>query len=183
MHGEDFQKEREHYRPESHDSQQDSHASLLAQKAHCPFTKDDPEKQVTHLEHRRASVSHPHSFLGFSIAGCELESGPVFNFARIWSHMAASVHVADSFAMLSQRQKNKQTVNGLKWEPHNWTRNFEGTPQQLSKYCSAAHKDEPNLSIHGKTSADLINNCILAAFMAIILQWGSTGAAILIAYK
>ncbi len=183
MHCEDFQKEEEHNRPESHDSQHDSHHWLLAQKAHCPFTKDDPEKQVTHLEHRRASMSHPHSFLGFSIAGCELESGPVFNFARIWSYMAALSHVADSFAMLSLRQKNKQTVDGSRWDPYNGKRNFKGTPKQISRYYSIAHTDEPNLSIHGRTSAELVNNCILAALMAVILQWGSTGAAILIAYK
>lgn len=174
----------EHDLSTSHESRQSLHSLLLAQKEHGVFRNDDPEKQPeTHLGHQRWPVVHPQSFLGFSIAGCELEPGPIFNFARVWSHMGASSHVGDSFAMLSQRQKSKQPVTGPTWDPHDWKRNLQGPPKDLSKYCSVSFKDEPNLSIQGRSSAELVINCMIAAFMAVVLQWGSTGAAILIAYR
>lgn len=184
LHGEDIQDGQEQNRSDSYKSQHDLHSLLLAQKAHRNLSNDDPEQQlVRHLAHQRWTVLHPQSFLGFSIAGCELEPGPLFNFARVWSHMAASSHVGHGFAMLLQRLKNKQSVNGQTWEPHDWKRNLRGASKDLSRYCSVSYKDEPNLSVHGRSSADLVTNCILAAIMAIVLQWGSTGAAILIAYR
>ena len=125
------------------------------------------------------------TFLGFSIAGDELEPGSIFNHARVWTHMHASKQIADAFLMLTRRQKQRETVNGREWQenPDRWTENLQGTPEQMSRYISAIHEDRQHFSVHAPASADLVHNCITAGLVAIFLQWGTTGAAIVIAYK
>lgn len=150
------------------------------------LTVPDTEQESRPLvepEHQCSLSSH--TFFGFSIAGCELEPGPVFNYARIWSHMNAVRHVAEAFSAVILRQKERQTVHGQPWndELGRWEENLRGSPEELSKYISVHDKDEPNFSIHGETSSRLLLNCVAAAFMTIFLQWSSTGAAIVIAYK
>lgn len=143
----------------------------------------EPEHQVP--RHKR-SLS-PNTFLGFSIAGCELEPGPIFNYARIWSHMNAVQHVTEAFSAVTRRQRAKQTVHGQPWndELGRWDENLKGSPEELSKYISVYEYgvDKPDFSIYGRSSPDLVLNCIAAAFVAKFLQWSSTGAAIVIAYK
>lgn len=141
----------------------------------------EPENQEP--EHQ-CSLS-PYNFLGFSIAGCELEPGPAFNYARIWSHMNAVQHVAEAFSAITHRQKAKETVHGQPWNDELWDENLKGSPEELSKYISVCEygEDEPNFSVYGGSSSNLVLNCIAAAFVTMFLQWSSTGAAIVIAYK
>lgn len=129
--------------------------------------------------------SLPQNFLGFSIAGDDLEPGPVFTYARVWTHMNATKQVAEDFRTLTRRQKQRETVNGHEWEEDfdRWNENLQGTPEQMSQYISPSHQDLQDFPIHAPASADLIHNCVAAAFVAIFLQWGTTGAAIIIAFK
>ena len=145
----------------------------------------DPEQQLQSLLMQDYGCSLSSCvFLGFSIAGCEREPGPIFNFARIWSHMNAVRHVAKAFSVFTRHQKAKRTVNGQPWndELGKYDENFNGSPEEQSKYISE-YGEEVNFSIHGSNSSQLVLNCIAAAFVTIFLQWGSTGAAIVIAYK
>ena len=146
----------------------------------------DPEQQSEPLqEHEHRYRASPRTFLGFSIAGCDLEPGPIFNYARIWSHMNAARHIAEAFWAVTDRQRKRQPVHGKSWdqEPNRWDENLRGTPEELSKYISVHKKDEPNFSIHERSSRDLVLNCVTATFVTLFLQWGSVGAAIIIAYK
>lgn len=149
-------------------------------------TSADREQRLQSLleDEHQFSLSH-FNFLGFSIAGCELEPGPVFNYARIWSHMNAAQHVAEAFSTFTRRQKARQTVHGQTWneEPGRWDENFRGSPEEQSKYISAYGEDRINLSIYGTASSKLVLNCIVAAFATVFLQWGSTGGAMIISYK
>ena len=60
--------------------------------------------------------------------------------------------------------------------------NFEGSPEDCSRYISSLGQDEQDLSVHAAGSSELNWNCGSAAFVAVVLQWGTTGAAIVIAY-
>ena len=137
------------------------------------------------LENDAMFNSLPQTFLGFSIAGDDLEPGPIFNYARVWTHMNASKQVAEAFLTLTRRQKQRETVDGHEWEedPDRWNENLQGTPEQISQYISPSHQDLQDLPVHAPASAALVHNCVTAAFVAIILQWGTTGAAIVIAFK
>ena len=128
----------------------------------------------------------PKTFMGFSIAGDELEPGPIFNYARPWTHANAVKHIADAFRQLTVQQLKRQPVaRGRKWDPDpdNWEENLQGSPEEYSRYINPESKDVVDFSIHAPASADLNFNCVIAAFVAIFLQWGSTGAAIVIAYE
>ena len=121
--------------------------------------------------------SLPQTFLGFSIAGDDLEPGPIFTYARVWTHMNASKQVAEAFRTLTRRQKQRETVNGEEWEedPDRWNENLQGTPEQMSQYISPSHEDVQDFPVHAPASVDLVHNCVTAAYVAILLQWGTTG--------
>lgn len=135
----------------------------------------------------RTTSDESSTFLGFSMTGCELEPGPIFNYARIWSHMNAVEHVARAFSAVIRRQEERRTVQGQPWNDNleRQDENFRGSPEELSRYIYRYEdgEDTPNLSIYGRSSPKLVLNCITTAFIAIFLQWSSTGAAIIIAYK
>ena len=71
------------------------------------------------LEHDALFNPLPQTFLGFFLAGDDLEPGPMFNYARVWTHMNASKQVAEAFLKLARRQKQLETVNSYKWEEKN----------------------------------------------------------------
>ena len=147
--------------------------------------RDDIEQQSQpFIERRNFAPSHS-TFVGFSIPGHELEPGAIFNYARVWTHMNAVKHVAEAFMIFTERQKAEQTVNSQLWnsDQDKWDENLKGSPEDFSRYISPIYQDEPDLSIHAEGSSELVLNCITAAFLTVFLQWGSTGAAITIAYK
>ena len=127
------------------------------------------------------------TFLGFSIAGYETEPGPIYNFSRLWTHRNATSQVIDAFRGLITTLKDgtRRTVHGGPWDPKDQDRNFQGSPVALSRYISSRRKnfDTDHLRVHsGKSSASLTKVSIISFICALILQWGTTGGAILIAY-
>ena len=137
------------------------------------------------IEHVKQQFDIPNSSFGLSIPGCELELGYIFNCARVWSHLNAAKHVTEAYKNMIDQQFARRTVSGRPWvhEAASWNDNFRGSPEQMSRYISATNIDEPDLSVHASGSLDLYKNLALAAFVAMLLQWGSTGAAIVIAYQ
>ncbi len=126
------------------------------------------------------------TFMGFSIAGDELEPGPIFNYARLWTHANAVKYIADAFETYTARQLDERPVaKDREWDPdpENWKDNLQGSPEECSRYIDRDGKDDIDFSIHAPASAELNFNCIIAAFVAVFLQWGTTGAAIVIAFE
>ena len=157
------------------DRQVDTSGTLQAkeQESHSALEFDSPFNLL------------PQTFMGFSIAGDDHAPGPIYNYARVWTHTNAISRIAESFLMLTNRQQQQETVDGREWEqdPKRWNENLKGTPKQMSQYLSPLHEDVQSIPIHVPASTDLIHNCLTAAFIAVCLQWGTTGAAIVIAYK
>ena len=144
------------------------------------------EQSQLPLDLEEVPRSYRKTFLGFSVAGDDLQPGPIFNYARVESHMNAVRHVAEAFLKFTMQQKAQvPLVAGKQWtsDQDHWDENIQGTPEEMSRYISHSGKDVPNLAIHTPASPKLILNCITAAFVAIFLQWGTTGAAIIIGYK
>lgn len=136
----------------------------------------DPDQQLNTLST---------TFFGFAAAGCDIETGIIFNYARAWSHMRVTEHVVHSFEHLIENQEHRRTVSGRKWEDssHRWKENFEGSPADKCRYVSSTRQDKPSISNQAPASPELLHNSIIAAFISMITQWGTTGAAIIIAYK
>lgn len=128
--------------------------------------------------------------LDISLAGFELEPGSIFNFARICTNLRAAKIIIDGFEALNQRLESNKTVHNqpIEWSNHDqpigwsnhdheWKANLRGTPEDIEDYIYPQKYAEPQ-HISG-----MVVNYITAASVAVILQWGTTGAAILIAYK
>lgn len=144
------------------------------------------QQSQSHLDSEARSNMVPQLFLGFSVSGDELESGPIFNHTRVWSHMNAVKHITKALLTFTERQRRQQPVSfGKNWNksPDRWAENFTGTPLEISRYISPNNTDVEDFLVHASASASLVLNCITAAFVAMFLQWGTTGAAIIIAYK
>ena len=151
-----------------------------------PLTSFDLEQQASpHREATSQQYSVSDTFLSFTIAGHELETGSIYNYARIHSHMNAVQHVTQAFGQLIAKQTGHVTVSGRSWEdaPADWQRNLEGTPEELSRYVFPNATDNYDLSVHAPASSSVAINTVVAAIVATLLQWGSTGPAIMIAYK
>ena len=150
-------------------------------------TNDSEQESEYLVEAQTFSKGHPISHLGFSIEGCEQEPGPINTHARFCTHMNAVEHVGTAFKCLIERQKNKERVDGGTWDenPDNWKDNLRESSEMVAKYISPEHKDEPNLAVHAShlQTQYPVGNCVTAAIIALILQWSSTGSAIIIAYQ
>ena len=145
---------------------------------------NDP-RQLTVCDERPLS-SLPQIWLGFSVEGDVNEIEPIFNYARVWTHMTAAEYIAEAFLTSAARQKIRQSVISDRARDEaqdGWGENLQGKPQDMSMYISPKGKDVEDLRIHASASACVIHNCINAALVAMFLQWGTTGAAIVITLK
>jgi len=70
-----------------------------------------------------------------------------------------------------------ESVHGSDWNPAEWKKNLEGTPEEMEIWL---FKDVPP-AWKPAINAPLI--FIQAAVVAAFLQWGTTGAAVLLAYN
>jgi hypothetical protein len=114
-----------------------------------------------------------------SLAGCAMESGPIFNFARPWSHLGTCSQVIRCFRQMNENldPEKKKPVSGT-WSD-NWEENLAGTAEEKEKWIFP--RSSP--SAIEKTDANIGLICFQAAIVATILQWGTIGAAILMAYN
>ncbi|MCJ1437956.1 hypothetical protein MMC27_007343 [Xylographa pallens] len=124
----------------------------------------------------------PRTLYGFSIAGFEMEPGPVFNYARAWSHLYTSRLVIDAFETLNARLEARHPVHrkasGWNYDARQWNDNLQGSPEEMEAYIYPANYQSPSRDPHC-----MLWHCLLSAFVGVILLWGTTGAAILTAYN
>ena len=94
----------------------------------------------------------------------EINSAPIFFYARAFNWLRMVRKVADGFDAASQHASDHHT---------------DGIPpskrQQVVEYCKG--KDQIDGNAHG-----FFNIFLISAFLAILLQWGTTGAGIMAMY-
>lgn len=132
------------------------------------------------------------SCFGFSIAGDEKQEGPTFNYARMftWWHVAKQVH--DAFKRTSDNMSARMDIGGNEVSEY---KEFErvslkGDCVSLMQYCGLAEsngenmeaKDLPEYPEWKELDAAFWQRNIISVVMAVFVQWGSTGAALTIAY-
>ena len=124
----------------------------------------------------------PRTLYGISIAGFEMEPGPILNYARAWSHLYTSRLIIDAFETLNARLEARHPVHrketGWNFDVRKWKDNLRGSPEETEAYIYP-----PNYRCPSQDSHCMVWHCLLSAFVGVILLWGTTGAAILTAYK
>ncbi|KAF9063945.1 hypothetical protein BDP27DRAFT_1426417 [Rhodocollybia butyracea] len=140
-----------------------------------PYSRSStiPSKQPGTLPAAPELVPSPFSpprWWGFEVQGDEKTEGPVYNYARILTWFTFSGHVQVGF---------ENAITSLKSTMVQPVTTCDSTPQ-----CRL----EPDLKAFLPLSAlhqhpHVIHSMLKAAFVALLLQWGTTGAAIFVAYR
>ncbi|KAJ7736485.1 hypothetical protein B0H16DRAFT_1206045, partial [Mycena metata] len=105
----------------------------------------------------------------FDIRGDEKEEGPIFNYGRLFTWFAVTAHVEKGFdAAITSFQRR------------------ESVPKTTAEAATCCHwRESEDLSAFTAWSAlpgVVIKNMWMAAIAAVFLQWGTTGAAVFVAY-
>jgi hypothetical protein len=114
----------------------------------------------------------------------ERSTAPIYNYARFLPWVQAVVIVSDAFGIICERDHHHDpVVPGTEWQD----RNSEGggaltacqvenysLPRPGSIYCRPRHKWELVRSA--------LSRMFIASALALTLQWGTTGAAVIIVY-
>lgn len=111
-------------------------------------------------------------------------SAPIYNYARFFSWVQAAEEVSCAFYHASERARLHKPVDSeLTWqvsaakngEIH--PKNRQGSMEEVEFYCSS--EDYVHRSRWGR---EVISRSLVASLLSLALQWGTTGAAIIVVY-
>ena len=128
----------------------------------------------------RLASSRLPTFWGFSLLGEEAKEGPIFNYARVFTSAKFSNVTIEAFRAMIEQIRSRRAVDGANCQPGQSIK-VVGTTDQLSAYIGSPNTSRPYSpwrEIPGKTW----QNIIIASLIAILVQWGTTGPSIMIAY-
>lgn len=131
-------------------------------------------------------------WLGADIIGDEKREGPVFNYARVftWWQLARTFeHALTTTVSNISAGKTCKPIQE-KEVPRPWNSdkrpedNLDGDSYTTAHYCALdlSHGQILAYPEWGEITADVWKRILIAAFIAIFMQWGTTGPGILIAY-
>ncbi|KAK3678270.1 hypothetical protein LTR78_001565 [Recurvomyces mirabilis] len=114
---------------------------------------------------------------GFGVEGDEQQKGPTFNYARLftWWQLAFTV-----------RSALWQTLDHglrLRWDDAAKEGNLTGDCVETARYCGVATRSIRAYPTWTKMPSEVYRRMFAAALAGLFVQWGTTGASILIAYK
>ena len=118
----------------------------------------------------------------FDIRGDERERGPIFNYARIFTyrHLIATFYTAMETTLANIR--GQHTVSSAEaWADTNYARHLKGTEAQTASYCGLEGRPIQAYPEWHELNA-VWRDMLRAAAVACLLQWGTTGPAIAIAF-
>ncbi|KAF7345250.1 hypothetical protein MSAN_01901600 [Mycena sanguinolenta] len=114
-------------------------------------------------------VLPPPTWFGMDVQGDEQREGPIFNYARIFTWFAFADHVGGGFETAVEQFRAKKEIP---------TR-----PEDAAARCDfRPREDLPAFKAWSNIPHAAIHHMFYAAGLALFLQWGTTGAAIFVAY-
>ncbi|KAF7970421.1 hypothetical protein HWV62_24161 [Athelia sp. TMB] len=111
-------------------------------------------------------------------------SAPIYNYARFFSWVQAAEEVSCAFYHASERVRQHRPVDPARgWEVKGarngeiLPQNREGSVEQVEAYCSSTEY------VHrSRWGPHVLSRSIVAGLLSLALQWGTTGAAIIVVY-
>ncbi|KAJ7749814.1 hypothetical protein DFH07DRAFT_1062263 [Mycena maculata] len=132
--------------------------AAVASQTDFPNTDDPPVAQAL----------PPPAWWGFDVRGDERREGPIFNYARIFTSFTCPEHVEGGFAAVIGSFHNRKIPNKT-----------EG----VAKCCGFQQREDLiAYTAWARIPPPAIQHIVGAALIALFLQWGTSGAAILVAY-
>lgn len=131
-------------------------------------------------------------WMGADIMGDEKHEGPIFNYARVftWWQLARTIELAltTSVNSIAAGQTCKPSQEKVVSKPWNYDRrpeeNLAGDSYTTAQYCGLDLSRGQILAYPewDEITANVWKRIAIASFVAIFVQWGTTGPGILIAY-
>ncbi|THU93301.1 hypothetical protein K435DRAFT_967363 [Dendrothele bispora CBS 962.96] len=111
----------------------------------------------------------------------EICTAPIFNYSRVFSWAVMTEEVVDCFRQASKRARNFRPVGEGQWvQDDHYDRiskaNRTGTAIQAQEYCQYY----PTIQRKYRWGSGVWSRIFVASSMALFLQWGTTGAALVI---
>ncbi|KAK5151862.1 hypothetical protein LTS14_008996 [Recurvomyces mirabilis] len=103
---------------------------------------------------------------GFGVEGDEQQKGPTFNYARLFTWWQLAF-----------------TVRSALWQTLDHEGNLTGDCVETARYCGVATRSIRAYPTWTKMPSEVYRRMFAAALAGLFVQWGTTGASILIAYK
>ncbi|KAJ7124225.1 hypothetical protein C8R44DRAFT_875283 [Mycena epipterygia] len=112
----------------------------------------------------------PPTWWGFDVCGDERREGPIFTYERIFTSFACTEHVRRAFAASIENFRAHTAIpKGM---------------EEVAKACGLqTRQDLIAFTAWSRIPAPVIQHMLGAAIVALFLQWGTTGAAIFVAYN
>ncbi|EGN91772.1 hypothetical protein SERLA73DRAFT_118209 [Serpula lacrymans var. lacrymans S7.3] len=110
----------------------------------------------------------------------ENRSPPIFNYARAISWSQSAEEVCDAFCMASRNAGSHRPIDpNAEWQDNGKSddihlANRMGPPDAVDSYCLA-----PTDTVRSRWGSGIFARMCVASLMALLLQWGTTGAALL----
>ncbi|KAF7303677.1 hypothetical protein MIND_00597100 [Mycena indigotica] len=155
-----------------------------ANKIAYVVTHDGEAILASHLSTKRAIAIRRGSG---DIHSDEHHTAPIYNYARFlpWSMAVETVYVA--FREASERSNSYRPVNGeMAWQKGDRMmpvrpENRQGSLEQITAYVKT-YPVEIEPSKRSRWGRGMVSRFLLASFLALVLTWGTIGAAILVAF-
>lgn len=123
------------------------------------------------------------NWFGFDVGGDEKEEGPLYNHARPFTWWQFASAIEHAFAATLSSLRNGDNCQEQPWDKHQLPEyNLEGTATQVAKYCGLDTYPILAYPEWNEISAKVWHRMLLAALLAIWVQFGTAGPAIFVAY-
>lgn len=169
-------------------------------KPHASYRSRSPSSGVTiahtapedRLMRKRNDYKHLRtpSWLGFSVLGDESMEGPIYNYARAFTWFRFAEQLESGFSTLLRHLRDPRSsrlqVNGRSWDSDtsdNLREHLNGDLDQVAAYCGLQNINLNAYASWSELDAQVFHHLLFASLAGIIVQWGTTGPAILVAYK
>jgi hypothetical protein len=110
-------------------------------------------------------------------------TAPLYNYARFFTWTQAVEEIATIFRAITERSHEHESVDpGIQWLPTNKIQpaNRTGTHEQVSRYSSPINA--PLSTSCDGWGSDVISRIVVASILALVLSWGTTGAAMVVGW-
>ncbi|KAK5111673.1 hypothetical protein LTR62_004778 [Meristemomyces frigidus] len=129
------------------------------------------------------------NWCGAGVESEEQQKGPTFNYARLftWWQLAHTIeetlfHTLDNISQGRVCQDIRQ-YPGVKWDNAAGAENLTGPCAETAIYCGLGTGSIKAYPTWGDMPSEVYRRMFAAAVAGVFVQWGTTGASILIAYK
>ena len=122
--------------------------------------------------------------LGLDVRGDEARQGPIYNHARLFTWSQSARKIIHGFQSTVENIRNHQDCQGNHWEPHvHCKMELSGDAAELAEYTELPlNRPLPAYPEFRSRQPHVWWHSIIAGFLAMFVQWGTTGSAVLIAY-